>query len=106
MDQWEQLKGLYSAAVRADQYNSYEDAYLRFKRRARVDSSGVPYNVMDTDRVADGRHLMENDGRHSYGDYLDYEIRNGGRPFSPQGIADNVDAAVGAYVYQEVYGRT
>ena len=48
---------------------------------------------MPQDRVRDGRDLMENDGRSSFERQLAYQIQYGGRPFTPQGIAENVDAA-------------
>jgi hypothetical protein len=51
------------------------------------------------DRVMDGRDLMENDGHASFERQLAYQIKYGNRPFSPQGIADTVDAAAMSAVY-------
>lgn len=51
------------------------------------------------DKVCDGRDRMENDGQMSFERQLDYQIKYGGRPFTPQGIADNIDAAALVSVY-------
>jgi hypothetical protein len=51
------------------------------------------------DQVRDGRDRMQNDGHASFSRQLDYQIKYGKRPFTLQGIADNVDAAAYSAVY-------
>lgn len=78
---------------------------------ALIDDDGRPFNLLNwypetkPDAVRDGRHLMENDGRYTMVGWLDYQLKYGGRPFTPSGIADTIDAAIATTVYQQVTGQ-
>jgi hypothetical protein len=58
----------------------------------------LPDSHKPIDEVRDGRHLMDHPpvmyrDREMFGRYLAWHIQHGGHPFTPQGIADTVDAA-------------